>query len=354
MSSNVKTNKYVVYFDFLRIIATIAVIILHVAAQNWASVDLSSVQWKVFNLFDSAVRFSVPMFVMISGALFLDNDKKISIKNLYVKNILRIITAFLFWSFIYALDKRLLGLGIKETVMCFVEGNYHMWFLFMIVLLYALVPAVRKITESKEITQYFIIIGIAVSFLIPRTIFLLQCIDFPIVSSINSAFLKMMSEFGLGYLIYFVIGHYLAKYGVSKKWRKAFYLLAILGFIATVGLTEWHSNKVGVASVGFYNNFSISVLFMAIGLFLFVKQRCEKLVLKDKSLKLIKSLSKYSFGTYLVHALVIDKLNLWFNINTLTFNPVLSVVLIVFCVTIVSYAISAIINHIPVLKKYIV
>ena len=162
----------------------------------------------------------------------------------------------------------------------------------------------------------------------------------------------MMSEFGLGYVIYFVIGYYLAKYDVGKVWRKIFYLLAVLGFISTVFLTDWHSHKIGGASVGFYNNFSISVLFMAVGIFLFFKHR--KTVLKEKTVKMLKTLSKYSFGTYLVHAFIIDKLNLWFNINTLTFNPVVSVILIVFCVTVVSYAASAIINHIPVLKKYIV
>lgn len=357
MNSN-ENKGHIFYFDFLRIISTVAVIILHVAAQNWATVDISSFEWKVFNIFDSAVRFSVPMFVMISGALFLNNDKKISIKNLYLKNILRIATAFIFWSLFYAIDKLFMGVDIKTAVMCFIEGNYHMWFLFMIVLLYAMVPVLRKVTESKQTTEYFIVVGLVVSFLIPRTIFLLQCLDLPIISkvipSINSVYLKMMSEFGLGYIIYFVIGYYLARFGVSNIWQKIFYFLAIVGIIAIAFLTDWHSNKIGGASVGFYNNFSISNLFVSVGVFLFVKERCKKSVFTGKSLKSLKALSKYSFGTYLVHAFVLDKLNIWFNINTLSFNPIVSVCVIVFCVTLVSYAISVVINQIPLLKKYIV
>ena len=77
------------YLDVLRIIATLAVIMLHVSAQNWDTVDVHSFAWHVFNFFDSLVRWAVPVFIMISGAVFLDNDRPLSIQKLYRKNILR-------------------------------------------------------------------------------------------------------------------------------------------------------------------------------------------------------------------------------------------------------------------------
>ena len=43
------------------------------------------------------------MFLMLSGALMLDPGKPFQIRTLYRKNILRILTAFLFWSALYAL-----------------------------------------------------------------------------------------------------------------------------------------------------------------------------------------------------------------------------------------------------------
>ena len=82
------------YLDYLRIMATVAVITLHVAAQNWSNVNITSYEWKVFNIVDSAVRWGVPIFVMISGALMLDNDRVLSVKKLYGQKILRIIIAF--------------------------------------------------------------------------------------------------------------------------------------------------------------------------------------------------------------------------------------------------------------------
>lgn len=130
-----------IYFDFLRIFATFAVIILHVSAQNWHTTDINSFEWNIFNFYDSIVRWGVPIFVMISGALFLNKNQ--SIKKIYTKNILRIIIAFIFWSLIYTVlfSK---GLSIKTMIINFFEGYYHMWFLFMIVGLYMITPFIKK------------------------------------------------------------------------------------------------------------------------------------------------------------------------------------------------------------------
>ena len=70
-----------IYFDYLRVLATFAVMILHISAQNWGACDVQSFDWQVFNFFDSIVRWSVPIFVMISGALFLNRD--IPLKKIY-------------------------------------------------------------------------------------------------------------------------------------------------------------------------------------------------------------------------------------------------------------------------------
>ena len=61
----------IAYFDVLRILATFAVIVLHLSAQHWADTDVYSRAWQAFNLYDSAVRWAVPVFVMISGSVSL-------------------------------------------------------------------------------------------------------------------------------------------------------------------------------------------------------------------------------------------------------------------------------------------
>ena len=48
----------IAYFDVLRILATFAVIVLHLSAQHWADTDVYSRAWQAFNLYDSAVRWA--------------------------------------------------------------------------------------------------------------------------------------------------------------------------------------------------------------------------------------------------------------------------------------------------------
>ena len=59
------------YCDYLRVAATFAVVVLHVAASKWSAADVNGATWKAFNFYNSAVRWGVPIFIMISGSLFL-------------------------------------------------------------------------------------------------------------------------------------------------------------------------------------------------------------------------------------------------------------------------------------------
>lgn len=100
------------YFDCLRILGAFAVILIHVASYKWFTADISTTEWNVLNFYNcSLVRWAVPVFIMISGALFLDGKQ--SITHIYKKNILRIVTAFLFWSPLYAVVTSLTGGGGK-------------------------------------------------------------------------------------------------------------------------------------------------------------------------------------------------------------------------------------------------
>lgn len=136
-------DKRIYYLDFIRIIAIIAVIVIHVTAQNWYNIALNSTTWTIFNIYNSIVRWAVPILVMISGALFL--DKQIDLKKIYQKNIARIIISFIFWSLIYAIIDYSKGYALKSVFESILIGHYHMWYLYMIAGLYILVPLLKKL-----------------------------------------------------------------------------------------------------------------------------------------------------------------------------------------------------------------
>ena len=197
-------KERIVYLDILRVICGFFVIVLHVSSQNWSSVDVNSFTWDVFNFFESLTRFTVPVFVMISGSLFLNNSMNITVKNLYKKNILRLVTAYIGWSFIYAVCLHIGSWnGIRSFVVDVINGYYHMWFVPMMIGLYILVPVLRMITADKKVMQYFIVISVFFCFFVP------VMLKLPILSKFNFFYENMNLYFQLGYVSYFVLGSFL-------------------------------------------------------------------------------------------------------------------------------------------------
>ena len=148
------------FLDYLRVFAIFFVIMIHVSAQNWYKIDVNDFFWQTFNFYDSISRWSVPVFVMISGALFLNKD--IIISQIYKKYILRLMISFLVWSAFYCfLGNR--SLSLKNIL----NGEYHMWFIFMIIGLYMLSPIIREIVKNKKIMKYFLLLAFIFTFFIP-------------------------------------------------------------------------------------------------------------------------------------------------------------------------------------------
>lgn len=339
-----------IYFDYLRVFATLAVIILHLCAQNWYVTDVNGLQWQTFNFFDSVVRWGVPVFVMISGSLFL--GREISLSRIYSKYILRMVIAFIVWSAVYALFVD----GSKtERMLAAIQGHYHMWYVLMIIGIYACIPFIRPIARNETRTKYYLALAFTFGFLLPELSILAEDFGTELINKGMGALNKDLSNMNmyivLGYASYFVLGYYLNKITLSKKQRMIIYILGLAGFAATIVLDLAVALKTQTYCGHYYGNFTINVLFEAVAVFTWFKYKDYK---HGKWNAFIQKLSKYSFGAYLVHALVIEQFNRTLGLNTLSFHPVFAVLSLALIVFTISFTISAVLNRIPVLKKYIV
>lgn len=339
-SANKNENR-VIYFDHLRVLAIFSVVVLHVAAFNWYNSDVNGTDWQMFNFYDSIVRWGVPIFLMISGALFLRRD--IAISRIYKKYVLRIGVAFVAWSFIYYF----LSFGT----------SYHLWFLPMIAGIYMCLPIIKKIVEDKRVGRYFLILSFIFGFLIPQVVNLTN--DFAadnikaVVNAINSKIGMMDMRMVLGYAFYFILGYYLSVTDFNKKTRAIIYALGLFGFAFTIIVESAVSIKAQTPISTYYDNFCVNILFEAVAVFTLYKNLSFK---NERFNRLIRMMSKWSFGAYLVHVLFIEKLDNVFAINTLTL-PVpsyIAVIIISLTVFVLSFFVSAVLNRIPVIREYIV
>lgn len=140
---------------------------LHVCASQWHADPIGSSDWTIVSIYFSISRFGVPLFFMIRGALLLNPDLKMDIKNLYLKLILRLVTSLLFWSLLYYaivvyewnpyfnMADFDFGLFVSQVL----GGHpYQHWFLFAMIGIYMVVPLLRCISNNKTLCRYFLIL----------------------------------------------------------------------------------------------------------------------------------------------------------------------------------------------------
>lgn len=217
-------GKRKLYLDVLRVFAILAVIAGHVSEHGFYGVDgPRSTQWTIYSMQDAVVRYGVPVFIMITGALFGDPNREVSIKKLLTKNMLRIVTALAFWYFAYLFASLIVS---HDNGFRLIELPHHLWYLTMVICLYFSVPFLRLITASENISKYFIVLSLIFSFLIPQILNFPSLKDSFIVSQINNYFYDTWSyHLGFGFFSYFVIGYWLSQIVLTKQIVKRFALL---------------------------------------------------------------------------------------------------------------------------------
>ncbi len=344
--------------DLLRIFCVLTMITIHVTGPLLESVyALGSTEWMQANGFGSCVRFSVPVFVMISGAFFLDPDRPLTAKKLFGTKLVRILTAWLFWSVVYAAvmwGRRGYNVLQGETIgrifdSAFRENHFHLWFLPMIAGLYLTVPLLRKITADKKATEYFIAAGFVADFIFAKLpqIEAIRPYTYDLVKNSNLFFFY-------GFSVFFAAGYYFSHYEIKPWLRRSIYALALASFAVTACVTYDLSVKKGELDASAYASLLPNTAISAFAVFLFFKNVVSKIKFSERASRVIAKISAWSFGVYLVHVLVREFMVKNLGITGADFSPLWFIPVSVLGIFTVSLVFSAVLNHIPFLRKYIV
>ena len=351
-----KPRERLWFLDFLRILATYGIVLLHTSTlpAEYSAVD--GLPWRLVITISCLFRWCVPAFLMISGALFLSPERPFSISRLYKKTILRIVTCFLFWSAFYAVTHCFIMDKGKWTFLNqLLRGHYHMWFVFTILALYMLTPLLRKLTENRTLTEYLLALGLVFTFLLPRLLSFIQLFAPPhadVIASMQSAVTQVSPLPGACALYYFVLGHYLYAYPPRKALCCLLVIGGGIGCLLTALLTIWHSTLLGSPSGQFYDISSSTVLAMTVGVFLLFRHTFAQCQPNARLKRILIALSDCSFGVYLVHPFFIERLQ-----PTLSPSPIILMIgmpLMALLIYILSMAVSLLLHRIPFIRKYIV
>ena len=89
------------YIDFLRFIAVIAVIAIHVLGPfRYLYGEIPDSQWLAATSINSISRWAVPVFMMISGALLLSTDRAFNCEHYLSKRLAKVASPCVGWTLI--------------------------------------------------------------------------------------------------------------------------------------------------------------------------------------------------------------------------------------------------------------
>ena len=154
-----ETKNKTAYFEWLRLFAAGAVVLMHTAANRWLSISHTVPEWEVLTWWDSLVRWPVPIFIMITGALFL--PRKTELKGMLTRYIPRMAVCFLLWSAVYNLYSG------ELTLQTLASGHYHLWYLPFLCGVYLMLPFLQKIAEDDALTDQLLAVSLVIGVLIP-------------------------------------------------------------------------------------------------------------------------------------------------------------------------------------------
>lgn len=335
-----------IWLDNSRIIAIYAVVFLHVSAGVVIGNDVGTEYWWVGNVYDSAVRWCVPVFVMISGALLLDPNKQEDLATFYTKRLSRILVPIIFWSAFFLAWAFLKGAmkGNELTVvdllkkLLYGKPHYHMWFLYMIISLYLFTPFFRKIVMHSSKMELLALIVIT---------FVMSILSYA-YGRFYSGGSKLFINWFLLYIPFFFLGYLIRQDNRNPKksilWG-VFITSIILTFFGCYIVATNSSLEYGLY---FYGYLSITVIPMSIS-FMYILKSWDKPIINTS---LTKQLSILTLGIYLVHPVILETMN-HIQYGAGSFHPIVSVPIITFVVFAMSTGMVYLIYRIPIIRRVI-
>lgn len=343
----------VAYADLLRVAATLAVIVIHCTGGWLTDCVVGSTDWNILNVWNSLVRWCVPVFVMLSGMFYLDPKKTITLPSLFFKSILRIAVALAFWGTAYALYDNFHGAfsisWVLETLKSVLLGNthYHLWFLYMIIGLYLLTPILRSFVKGASRTDlhYFFLLTFLIASLLPVLLALRPS------TTVSLYLSRLRLDLLAGYAGFFVAGYYLKNYTLGRIAELIIYVLGIAGGAVTVIGTSVLSRNAGALNDLFYSYTAPNVVVMAVAVFVLFRYVLG--VSEERSRRQrLGGVAKITFGIYLVHDFFLILLR-HFGLLQPALTPLIAVPLMVCAVFLGSCLVIWPISKIPFVGKYL-
>jgi surface polysaccharide O-acyltransferase-like enzyme len=328
-------GRHIIYADVARILAVVGIIAIHVSnevLQNFANLSFSG--RLAADFYSSLVRPSTNLFFMLSGLLIL-RPSKTPLRDFYIRRFGKVLPPFLFWSVVYyVVANRRTGLSLGGFAASFVTGTvyYHLWFVYVILALYLIAPALMRWAEVSPKTLLL---------LVPAAYAVRSYIDWEFSSTLGTSHLTEG-------LFYFVLGWALYSYKLPEVFYKFAAPLFFAAFLFTAAVTYALSGRQNALDMAYFGTMTVNVFFMSVSAFMVIQRAAY-----PKSHSFVKNIANVSgaaYGVYLVHLLAY--MAVWrLGASPYLVHPVVGIPLTVAAIFISSLALVLFFQKIPFLRR---
>lgn len=336
--------------DVMRVAAIFAVVVIHTSSFVVFDIGKVSPGWFwTADIYNSASRVGVNLFVMLSGALLLGGkDEPFGV--FFGKRIRKVLVPLMFWGpALFVLNSHIQekDITVPDVAKEFFTGpmDSHLWFLYMILGLYLLTPALRVFLRGAgdKTTAYFVLLCLVSGSVYPamkKFVGFQPGVDLP----------------AGGYLGVYMLGYLLARVEYTGRVRKACYAVFAAGVAATaLGSYYLNLGNTGSFDLYFYKNLSPNVVLMAAACFVILKNWDAAPVLDriPNSYSYLKSLSGAALGVYIVHVNVLHAIKDGVGLDSSTWHPLIAVPAAALAGYLVSLMIIIPMRRVPVVKHLV-
>ena len=352
-----ETNKRIVFIDYIRVLACFMVMLVH-ASENFYGADSSGLAgnmsflvneqnrfWVAF--FDGALgRVSVPLFMIVSAFLLVPMKKGQTMTQFYQRRFLRIMPPFVCFLLLYTFLPLLWNgmtweqsvSDLKSLPFNFPSMGGHLWFMYPLISLYLIIPVISPWLEKAPARDERIFLGIfAFSTLTP---WLHRFVQPELWGECFWNHFSML-WYCSGYLGYLVLAHYIREHIKWSSKRKI--IIGSICFVIGAAFTAWSfwwkgepGHLIETPMLEWSWEFCTpNVLLATFGMFLLFT--C---IHSSKAPSWISSLSKMSYGMYLMHMFFLSQIAPMV-IGGDVANPILPVWLAIPSIAILTYLCAA-------------
>ncbi|THU05226.1 hypothetical protein E9531_01335 [Lampropedia puyangensis] len=336
------------WIDNARLVAAVAVVVLHISASPVVFAPIGSNSWWAGNTYDSATRWCVPVFVMLSGYLLLPTAVTSDTLGFLKKRASRLLIPLLFWGLFYQAWQLWQATPQVRTALWaalpeqWLRGapHFHLWFLFMLTGLSLVTPWLARLMAHLSIAQqrHLAWTLLALGALHNAAFALLEHATAP-------QFFTLFLPY-LGYYVWAATPRCASVTAQSSRTKAVQIGLLLLSILATMLGLYVLSQMSGLAKgLYFYEYVSITVLPMSLLVFVLLQSWTRPILGRWTP-----QAARLSFGVYLIHPLLIEVLSPYLQ-SLQTLGTWLFIPLVSSAVLLSSFAVAGLLHSVPWLRR---